>query len=84
MFQRLYKVLDERFDTSFFFSHNTRNDRATNQVSGMATPIAFATPVCAIAFSGKSWGDNNLLKNEISARKAALSGCFGGGASVRV
>ena len=50
----------------------------------MATPIAFATPVCAIAFSGKSWGDKNLLKNERSARKAAVSGCFGGGASVRV
>ena len=49
--------------------------------SGMATPIAFATPVCAIAFSSKSWADANLLKGEMSARKACLSGCVGGGAS---
>ena len=47
----------------------------------MATPIAFATPVCALAFSGKAWADKNLLIGEITARKAAVSGCVGGGVS---
>ena len=52
-----------------------------NLIIGMATPIAFATPVCALAFSGKAWADKNLLIGEITARKAAVSGCVGGGVS---
>ena len=50
-------------------------------VQGMATPIAFATPVAALAFSGKSWADKNLMIGESSPRKAAISGCVGGGVS---
>ena len=80
----LKQIVAEHGLRGLYRGKNLTHVDLSNKVLGMATPIAFATPVCAIAFSGKSWGDNNLLKNEKSARKAAISGCFGGGASVRV
>ena len=45
---------------------------------GMLTPLMFATPVSALAFSGNGWAQNNFLKNENTGRKAALCGTVGG------
>ena len=45
---------------------------------GMLTPLMFATPVSALAFSGNGWAQNNFLKNENTGRKAAVCGTVGG------
>lgn len=45
---------------------------------GMLTPLMFATPVSALAFSGNGWAQNNFLANEDTGRKAAVCGTVGG------
>ena len=45
---------------------------------GMLTPLMFATPVSALAFSGNGWAQNNFLVNEDTGRKAAVCGTVGG------
>ena len=40
---------------------------------GMLTPLMFATPVSALAFSGNGWAQNNFLKNDVKQFKPSAT-----------